>query len=451
MNSKLNKVFLNTSLGGFRFLATTEKDKKKPIWRIWISKIFWVIFIGISCWSMYYLLLQNANDYNEQAASINLNTNYKDWNNTFPAISVCVTKGRSTNKIKEFLEEHWNSANQEIPTGIRYYKIILSYLFLNPYQPLDGINLASCSVYNETCGIDLDVMKRYLLPQSCKDFMQDLTYFNKQYDNCESIFKYYKTEIGDCFTANSIYSNDGKHLDSFNSLPLKYMNSDQLDRVLKFKYSDLQLVALKLFIHSPEEFPDGNSNSYVLRKSDAQTFLGLKTTEIENQPDVKFEPKERRQCQFPYEYLGSNKVPYSITNCFSYQRMQRELLNCNCTLPIGNVPKNSTICNINQFQCVKDLVYNEDQELETCSLPSCIAMQIEEISHIDTDVLNSMGSLTVEVMNKPTLRFVRRVVETKLDIIVEFGGIVGLFLGASILSLLELIFLFVDFKHNNSN
>ncbi|CAO1425194.1 unnamed protein product [Diamesa tonsa] len=451
MLSKINKFFLNTSMGGFRFLATTENDKNKSQWQIWITKIFWVIFIGISIYSMFVILAQNADDYDSQATTINLDTNYKDWNNTFPAISVCVTKGRSTNKIKDFLTAYWNTTNQTAPIGIRYYKIILSYIFLNPYQPLDGIILKTCSDYNETCGVDLSILKRYLLPQSCKDFMRELIYFNRRIDNCESIFKHYKTEIGDCFTANSLYSNGGS-LDDFRNLPLKYMNSDKIDRVLEFKYLDLELVAFKLFIHSPDELPDGNSNSHGLRKSDARTFVGLKTTEIRNQADVKFESVKRRQCQFPYEHLGNSKIPYSISNCFAYERVQRELLNCNCTLPIGYIPANTSICNLDQFQCVKDLNDDgDDEQSDSCSLPSCIAMEIEEISDIESNIPNSLGHLMVEVMNKPTLRYVRRVIETKLDIIVEFGGIIGLFLGASILSLLEVIFLLVDYKHKNSN
>lgn len=341
MKSKLNKFFINTSFGGFKFLASTEHDKNKPKWRIWISKIFWVILIGISICLMYYFLLQHANDYNAQATSINLDTNYKDWNNTFPAISICMTKGRSTNMIKDFLIKYWKSTNYTVPEGIRFQKIILNYLFLNPYQPLDGIHLKTCSEYNETCGVDLDILKLKLLPQSCKDFISDVTFMNQRIENCESLFKHYKTEIGDCFTANSLNSNDGKHLESFNNLPLKYVDSGKFDRRLKLKYSDLDLIAFKVFVHSPDELPDGNSNSYVLRKSNAQTYLGLKTTEIENQPDVKFETIERRQCQFPYEYLGLDKLTYSISNCFAYYRIQRELLNCNCTLPIGNFAKHS--------------------------------------------------------------------------------------------------------------
>lgn len=77
------------------------------------------------------------------------------------------------------------------------------------------------------------------------------------------------------------------------------------------------------------------------------------------------------------------------------------------------------ICNLNQFECIMDLLdSNVDGELsETCSLPSCVAMEIEVISDFESDVEDSLGLLKVEIMNKPTLRYVRRVVETKLDIV----------------------------------
>lgn len=83
----------------------------------------------------------------------------------------------------------------------------------------------------------------------------------------------------------------------------------------------------------------------------------------------------------------------------------------------------ASICNLDQFQCVKDLNDDgDDEQSDSCSLPSCIAMEIEEISDIESNIPNSLGHLMVEVMNKPTLRYVRRVIETKLDIIGNISG-----------------------------
>lgn len=76
-----------------------------------------------------------------------------------------------------------------------------------------------------------------------------------------------------------------------------------------------------------------------------------------------------------------------------------------------------SICNISQLQCANESNSNEDVHIGFCPLPSCIAMEVEEISEIVIEIPNTLGHLVVEVMNKPTLRYVRRVIETKLDII----------------------------------
>lgn len=75
------------------------------------------------------------------------------------------------------------------------------------------------------------------------------------------------------------------------------------------------------------------------------------------------------------------------------------------------------VCIIEQFKCVKDLQDSEIEELVSCNLPTCIAMEIEEISIIETEIPNTKGILIVDVLNKPNLRYVRRLIETKLDIV----------------------------------
>ncbi len=43
----------------------------------------------------------------------------------------------------------------------------------------------------------------------------------------------------------------------------------------------------------------------------------------------------------------------------------------------------------------------------------------------------------------PTVRYVRNVAKTKLDLVVTIGGLVGLFFGASLLSLVELLYIWL--------
>lgn len=52
-------------------------------------------------------------------------------------------------------------------------------------------------------------------------------------------------------------------------------------------------------------------------------------------------------------------------------------------------------------------------------------------------------TLIIEISNNPTLRLVRNVTFSLLDFVVSIGGIVGLFFGASILALFEIIYIWM--------
>lgn len=99
---------------------------------------------------------------------------------------------------------------------------IRSYLFVSPNQSLDEYEF--CGGQNKTCGFDVDTLMEAVklkalcrfanhfmfffilqfFPQRCSDFMSELTFLDRSYD-CNDIFKPIKTEMGQCFTANSLY------------------------------------------------------------------------------------------------------------------------------------------------------------------------------------------------------------------------------------------------------
>lgn len=367
------------------------------------------------------ILSRTMTDFSGKTTSINVDTAYLDWNNTFPAISVCMTKGRSTNHIKDYLLNYWKTSSDPGPSRpIRFYRAIQSLLFINFHQPLDGVSVDTCLELNNTCGIDIEITKKALLPKKCSDFMIYVTFLGKQI-NCEDFFKPHETEIGFCFTANSLYSN-GNSRESFDQLPLKHSNLEPLDRSLSIRYSDIEFVIYKLYVHTPEELPHGSLEGFGLRKAKAYSHLIFKTTEIKNQEDVKYESIEARQCRFPDEYLDEKtKLHYSIANCNFKSRMERELDDCGCTLPIGTPPLGVTTCNITRFSCVYEslLKHRKSGESSSCSVPTCLAMEVVTVGSYDREFNVTFGTVIVDIMNKPTLRYIRRVRVTKLDMIGE--------------------------------
>lgn len=51
------------------------------------------------------------------------------------------------------------------------------------------------------------------------------------------------------------------------------------------------------------------------------------------------------------------------------------------------------------------------------------------------------STVVIEIQNSPSIRYVRNVSFTRLNFIVTIGGVIGLFFGASILSLIEIIYI----------
>lgn len=86
---------------------------------------------------------------------------------------------------------------------MKFVKLFQSFLFQTPNEQIYTVD-PYCQSMNSTCGIDIKVIKSVFLPNSCKDFMLNLTILGKYYENCEEIFHPIDTEMGPCFTSNNI-------------------------------------------------------------------------------------------------------------------------------------------------------------------------------------------------------------------------------------------------------
>lgn len=416
MKSRLSYFIKNSSLHGFKYLVG---DDDEPRWKKQFARFFWTFFIATSIFFMYSILNSSLDRIGSKTTSIAVDTSYRHWNNTFPAVSICMTKGASV-KIEEYMLNYWKSINQPPPQRpVSYFRAIQKLMFISYLHPSENVNVKKCLEFNETCGIDLEIMRRELLPQSCNDFITKVKFLGTEFP-CEEIFKFHQTESGICFIANSLYSN-GKSLINFKKLPLRFSNHANVERSLEINYIDLDIVTYKLFVHSPEELPDEKGESFVLRKTNAHTYMAIKTAEFQNQEGVKDEPIIDRQCRFPDEYLNEFKLPYAISNCNFHERVQRELKACGCTLPIGDLPKQLPLCNITRFQCVEESfakIKSEEGDDDACSMPSCLAMEYTLIGTYETALENDpVGVLVIDVLNKPSMRYIRRVAVTRLDMI----------------------------------
>jgi hypothetical protein len=108
---------------------------------------------------MWTIFEQTLVSYDSAAISINIDSSFLHWNNTFPAVSVCFAKGRSTTALKTYFGEYWRTNNVTKPTKVMsFIKLVQSYLFINPNN-LISTDDDYCGQQNKTCGVDFDALR----------------------------------------------------------------------------------------------------------------------------------------------------------------------------------------------------------------------------------------------------------------------------------------------------
>lgn len=146
---------------------------------------------------------------------------------------------------------------------------------------------------------------------------------------------------------------------------------------------------------------------------------------------------------------------YSYSTCVTECLKQAQISACNCTHYnlIVDSKDNSKECDYFGLLCLdeNDLMFPQTTIMQpwrtdglVCRcLPSCNEAQINVVRTSSKIRENTRDrSVSIRMQSLPVLRYFRQAVREKIDIVVSVGGILGLFMGASILSLVELIYFF---------
>ncbi|XP_050072677.1 pickpocket protein 11-like [Anopheles maculipalpis] len=210
---------------------------------------------------------------------------------------------------------------------------------------------------------------------------------------------------------------------------------------------NLKVMKNRMYIHSPEDYPNFVEPFYALRKSGFVSHFMLQITETVNQPEVKDEPIDKRKCRFPEERL-SPALAYSFSQCFLYNRINLELKLCNCTIPTSPKEYEKFYCDLKGLLCINKVnvkqltkhVHTVHKDLSCMQACESLETHVIGETYNPTNVSSEAGKVILEVLNVPIFRYQRRVIRNKLDFVVSLGGIGGLFFGVSLISIIELVY-----------
>ncbi|EDW28471.1 GL19208 [Drosophila persimilis] len=203
---------------------------------------------------------------------------------------------------------------------------------------------------------------------------------------------------------------------------------------------------LEVLIHESQSVPDAATMRMMI-PSDSETHLMVRAFSTRFTANLAGLPIEDRRCFLPDEHRLWFYSAYSLSNCLSECRSKKIFQSCGCVPP--HAPGESTwpICGLQQVECVRK--YDEISEQITaverdCNcLPPCTFHRYEFES--DVDAMRGSNSTNEVYLNVYydlafTEELLLDVYETWLAFIGTFGGVNGLFMGCSFVSVFELIF-----------
>ncbi|XP_031775816.1 uncharacterized protein LOC105736893 isoform X6 [Apis florea] len=205
-----------------------------------------------------------------------------------------------------------------------------------------------------------------------------------------------------------------------------------------FKYSSEELLSFY------EELPIFKSLSHVILKIGHTTRVGFTMEDTFNEDGVKKIAIEHRGCRFPNEKRTYNLFDiYSRDSCYVEVIIERMIKLCGCVNFYYFVPQGTRVCNSTEMSCIyaNKMSFNMQSLINEC-VPDCEGTSLTVEQLLESYKYDPLGEkytrLHFTLLSHPMTRYRRYVVNDLLNVIVSVGSAIGLFMGASILSIFEI-------------
>ncbi|XP_022208993.2 pickpocket protein 28 [Drosophila obscura] len=222
-------------------------------------------------------------------------------------------------------------------------------------------------------------------------------------------------------------------------------------------------IGFKVALHSPNESPNVRETGVLLAPG-METKLRIDPAKIRTENHLRRVHRKYRRCLFRNELKLRWFAHYTQRNCAAECVSGLLLRHCGCvSFYMPRLHRNDTICSVGQRECVQRIRLGTIEAMESCldeCLPSCFDLNFNtitystKISHDGFDVTNPNVSLNftdayvernVAVVNMyfkdQTYRASKQTEFIGFsDFLSNVGGLMGLFLGFSFLSIAECVY-----------
>ncbi|CAG4966492.1 unnamed protein product [Parnassius apollo] len=323
--------------------------------------------------------------------------------------------------------------------------------------------------------------------QKCENLLLYCAY-NRKVKNCGDIFELIKTYEGYCCAFNYAALNDDGDISKFTKdEDIEYYEDPSgeavqpNERIIVTSESGRGSGLSVIFNVEPEDYPVWSSTPYFGAKillSDPNDYPEItvlyKLISLRESIDIKVEPMlfqcendiryvapEKRGCWFHNEAFLEHTDRYSYETCKTECKMQRFLESCGCIPYKYPREKTTPVCEFKNLQCLQNTTAYRFERQRPC-IPVCYMECRDKRYSITSDLTpfvpelfssNITNGRNISELSALQVYFAKSSCNTyNLMLLMDFnhfiatyGGIFTLSFGASILTLCELVYLFVSF------
>ena len=419
-------------------------------------KILWAICLVVSISLCLFLLIRGIKAFLEFDVVTSIKT-VEERPALFPSITICeINKFKSEDSADLIKEIYFTEYGINLTKDNFYDENVLN-LYYNVYE------LATVIATNP----DFGDANRKKLGFDLNDILFEC-WFNSNQCNINDFKYFWDYNYGNCYTFNFGFNSSG------DAVPLKYsykpgyfegLSMELVFEDKEYMFSNVFNQGATLFIHNNTHKPIFSNGIEILTGNSVN--IGIKKTLTHKYPDPYSECKDLSSVNsYFYDILTQSNKSYRQSDCFELLLQRNVIKNCSCYDLQFPQLYNATPClNLTQIACASDeYFYFWDENSNTFSSECPL-----ECDSVDFDFTYSISDLDIErfyinrYFEKPNedvdlASLKKRVVDiyvyftqlkyteitevpttTIIDLLANVGGTIGLFVGISVLSFVEII------------
>ncbi|XP_029662938.1 pickpocket protein 28-like [Formica exsecta] len=456
----------NTSLHGFRYITMNGSTM--------IESAFWSVVCVSSIIFCVILMLRLWDNYSNNPIVTTIDATNPIWNVSFPGVTIC-----NNNKVyrphADIIAKNLYANGFSINESDKFFLSLMK--LIRPDKIL--IDNVTASRFLDSLGTTVESLMEQLM-QPCSALLVRCAWIG-QIRDCNKIFKTVKSREGFCCAFNSHYNLNvrqntlNEQTDDPPDFNISSADLPGVREILKapgsgrdiglaialnvernmYKATTRPFVGASVMIHDPIDFPDIGAHTASVLPGHVLA-ISVTSTSIKSMESLRYLPTNKRLCFFDEETPGETR--YSFQSCISECIAKNIQRLCGC-LPFyyPEMHEGVRTCYLPDLDCLLSMRRSSEYwKTETCKkcLPQCTDMMyqinLEDVKmddvNFDSDItrgldINNMSFVYIFFGDLSYVEYRKDSIINWDSLLASFGGIFGLCLGGSVISVIELVYL----------